>query len=252
MSPNSQGTVAVTAAERARNVLARAVTAHVDWLDGSSPRNEVTGVILDRSDPRTATSRRPVVVEVADVAPLPVADRVRARVRLHGHAEPAPDRPGAIRLRVAAVELEENGSRTPVCPGDLRVAQPDPIATGEGAFLCHLVTDHADLVRTLTRLVDREALDGALRAVPLAVDRTGLTMRVEYGRGHRDVLLAFAEPATCFDEIRTGLGDLAIRARDCTESGRADPSGPRNWRILRDLLASNPAAARLCAPEDSA
>jgi hypothetical protein len=159
-------------------------------------------------------------------------------------------RPGVIRLQLVAAELDERGVGTPVSPAELRAAEPDPIANGEGAFLSHLVRDHTDLVRTLTRLVDPATLDGARRAVPLGIDRHGLTLRVEYRRGHRDVTLAFAEPAESFDQIRIGLRELAIRAHAaCVERrGSAPKQGAR--RSIRDLLAAGPAAARLCAPED--
>ncbi len=239
MSPNSHSVLdRATPAERTRSVLARALSAHVDWLDGRTPLDpgEVSGVILDSSEDGFGP-HRPVVVEVADVAPLPVSDRVRARVRLHGHAQPAASRPGAIRLRVTAVTLEEGDLCTPVSPTELRAAKPDVVAANEGAFLCHLAQDHADLVRILIRLIDRETLDGARRVVPLAVDRHGLTMRVEYRRGHRDVLLAFAAPATTYDEVRCSLRDLALRAH-----------GHCSQRI-QAMLAAGPAAARLCAPD---
>jgi len=126
MSPNSHSPVLVAPpAERARNVLVRAVSAQVSWLEEaeSGIPHEVTSVVLDRPDTGGAPLR-PVVVEVADVAPLPLAERVRARVRLYGHADPLPDRPGAIRLRAMRVELEEAEVRTPIAPDALRAAEP--------------------------------------------------------------------------------------------------------------------------------
>lgn len=250
MSPNSHSPVrGATAAERARNVLSRALSAQVSWLDEAEPSapTETTSVVLDRPD-SGRPPLRPVVVEVADVAPLPVADRVRARVRLYGHADPLPDRPGAIRLRAVRVELEEPELRTPIAPDELRAAEPDPVASREGAFLCHLAHDHRELVGVLTRLIDREVLDGARRAVPLALDRHGLVFRVEYRRGHRDVLLAFPTPAASFDELRAGLRELALRAH-CPCPGGSSATVPRPRRSLRDLLDAGPAAARLCATE---
>jgi hypothetical protein len=47
----------------------------------------------------------------------------------------------------------------------------------------------------LSRLVGRERLQGAVRVRPLAVDRHGLTLRVERVRGHGDVRLTFHRPA---------------------------------------------------------
>lgn len=241
----------LTPAERVRNVLARALSAHVEWLDGQTPldASEVTGVILGRGGEASGGQSRPVTVEVADVAPLPMADRVRARVRLHGHAGPVAGRPGAIRLHAVRVELEEAGTWTQITPDELRAAEADPVASSEGVFLCHLAHDHAGLVRTLTRLIDRDHLDGARRVVPLTVDRMGLTFRVEYRRGHRDVLLGFREPATSFDGVRAGLRDLAMQAH-CHCAPRPAGSVPEPRGGLRDLLAAGPAAARICATEE--
>lgn len=258
VSPHSQlppssgpGRGATPSAERVRSVLTRALSARVEWLDGSSPgTSTVFGVVLDPPEDDRRRDRREVRVEVADVAPLPMADRIRARVRLHGYAAMEASRPGVIRLQLVAAELDQGGASTPVSPDELRAAEPDPIASGEGAFLSHLMRDHADLVRTLTRLVDPATLDGARRAVPLGIDRHGLTLRVEYRRGHRDVTLEYAEPADSFDQVRIGLRELAMRAHAaCVERRAWDP--PRTARRpIRDLLAAGPAAARLCAPED--
>lgn len=239
------------AAERVRSVLTRALSAEVAWLDEDAQETGTAfGVVLDPPGERAHGDRRAVRVEIADVAPLPMVDRIRARVRLHGLAAPEASRPGVIRLQLLAAELDEAGVRTPVSPDVLRSAAPDPIAAGEGAFLSHLVRDHSDLFRTLTRLVDPETLNGARRAVPLALDRRGLTLRVEYRRGHRDVTLPFAQPAESFDEIRRGLRELAIRAHAaCVERRRAAEPPRSARRPIRDLLAAGPAAARLCAPE---
>lgn len=53
-------------------------------------------------------------------------------------------------------------------------------------------------MQRLTRLVDPDSLHGAVRVRPLAVDRHGLTLRVERVRDHGDVRLPFHAPA---DEI---------------------------------------------------
>src|SRR5688572_24041235 len=182
VSPNSHAEPEVSArpAVRARSVLARARIAQVTWLDpaeGEEP-SLVTRVVLDPPDKApggpVAARPRPVVVEIGDVAPLPVAERVRARVRLHGRAVALPD--GGLALRTIFIELEEAEGRTPLSPAELWAAEPDPIAAGEGAFLSHLANSHAELTRSLTRLVDTEVLDGAVKANPLALDRYGLVL----------------------------------------------------------------------------
>lgn len=241
------------AAERARSVLARANGAAACWPD-SSPEDGlpdfVTCVMLDQPGSVLSHSR-PVVVEVADPAPLPCTERIRARVRLEGLACVVDDSPGTIRLHPLRAELEESGSRRLISPDRLWAAEPDLLATREGAFLSHLATGHAELMRTLTRLLDRDSLEGVQRAVPLALDRYGLVFRLEYRRGHHDVRLTFAAPATSAEEVRAGMRDLALRAhgaRPASAGNQAVPE-PRRRRFLRDLLQAGPAAARICSPD---
>lgn len=241
MSPNSPASIessaaAPPAAQRARSALARANGAAVSWLDGPGvgAPGHVTGVVIEEPGSSSSADTRPVVVEVADAAPLPCADRIRARVRLYGHGGLVDGCPDMIRLRPRRVELEESGTTTVISPGSLWAAEPDLLATSEGAFLSHLASGHAALMRTLVRLLEPEVVEGARRAVPLALDGYGLVFRVEYHRGHRDVRLPFPTPATSADEVRAGMRDLAMRAHRCG---------------LSDVLRAGRAAARICSPE---
>ncbi|MGW5172360.1 DUF2470 domain-containing protein [Streptomyces nodosus] len=132
------------------------------------------------------------VLEFADVAPVPVRSRIRARLWLAGSFTPDEDhlvfRPGRLALRrsrqVVSIDAEEYAA-----------AGPDPLAGAEARLLTHLADAHPEAVERLTRLVDPRSLHGAVRVQPLAVDRHGLTLRVERVRDHGDVRLAFHEPA---------------------------------------------------------
>lgn len=219
-----------TRAELARSVLARATDAHARWLHDGEPADpgaRVAGIVLVRDD-ALPDERHLVVVEVADPAPVAVRERIRARVRLHGYAAADPERPGVLRLLVHGVELEVGGRVTWIAPEQLRSAPVDPIAHGEGAFLQHLVTAHADLLQHLAQRLPTSHRH--TRVVPLAVDRHGLTLRAEDRAGHRDLRLDFPEPAATADDVRRGLVALAERP----------PTG------LAALFRSGPAAARIC------
>jgi hypothetical protein len=153
------------------------------------------------------------VLEFADVAPVPVRSRIRARLWLAGSLEPEEDqlafRPTRIALRrangVVVVDLDEYAS-----------AQPDPLATVEAGLLTHLAGAHPDAVQRLTRLVDPAGLQGAVRVQPLAVDRHGLTLRIERARDHGDVRLTFHAPADDVEQLTERVHVLlAQAARAC-------------------------------------
>lgn len=235
-------------ARHARSVLARASSARVTWLGPGAPApHDVPSVVIDRPEAPTPAGRRTAMVEVTDVAALPARDRVRARVRLHGYAEQgAPDAETAeerpIRIAVHTVELEADGRVRLLRPEDLRDAEPDPFARREAAFLSHLATAHAGLVDALGRLAAQgEPVD---RVVPLALERQGLTFRVEQPDGHRDVLLAFPTPVETPEDVRRAMLRLADHAAACGR-GREE----RGQRLLPALFRSGPAAARICRPD---
>jgi hypothetical protein len=237
-------------ASQARSVLARASSARVTWLGpGAAAPHDVPSVAIDRPDAPTPARRRPAVVEVTDVAPLPTRERVRARVRLHGYAEqaaptPRTDAAGArpVRIAVEAVELESGGRTHLIRPAELREARPDPFARREARFLSHLATTHAEVVAALGELASRGR--PVERVVPLALEREGITLRLERAAGHDDVLLAFPAPAETPDDVRRAMLQLAERAAACGR-GRDE----RGQRLLPALFRSGPAAARICRPD---
>jgi hypothetical protein len=237
-----------TAAERARTtvrlspylrVRTPGAAAEVD-LHGTDPDGSVVLVLPDDSPVvaavRAAGRDVPVLVDGTDLCPVPVADRVRGRVRLVGWVhEPAPplrrelalvvaDRDGAGALldigagrTVLYVDVAEvlyaAGAADPddpaavafVPPTAYAAARPDPLAGTEAALLGHLVRGHPAELARLAAL-----LPSALRpgAVPVALDRHGLVLR-SAGADHR---LGFSAPVGCPRELPARMRELLTRA----------------------------------------
>ncbi|WP_330343805.1 DUF2470 domain-containing protein [Streptomyces longwoodensis] len=193
-------------AERARSVLAAAWSCAVT-ADGA--REEFVGAHTVTDDGRVLLAPGPdsalrtaalcaprgephAVLEFADVAPVPVRHRVRARLWLAGWFTPEDDR---LALHPTRIVLKEHSGAVLVGPEEFAAAAPDPHVTAEAHLLTHLADAHPDAVERLTRLVGQDSLHGAVRVRPLAVDRHGLTLRIERLRGHGDVRLPFHRPA---------------------------------------------------------
>lgn len=199
-------TAAPSAAERARSVLAAAWSCAVTAGGG---REEFVGahtvtddgrVLLDVPEDSallTAAICAPpgepsAVLEFADVAPVPVRDRIRARLWLAGRFSV---RDGRLAFQPTRVVLRQASGAVLVDLDDFATGAPDPLATAEARLLTHLADCHPDAVERLTRLVGMSSLHGAVRVQPLAVDRHGLTLRIERVRAGGDVRLPFHAPA---------------------------------------------------------
>lgn len=87
-------------------------------------------------------------------------------------------------------------------------------------LLTHLADTHPGAVERLTRLID--PVHGAVRVRPLAVDRHGLTLRIERARTHGDVRLPFHTPADDVAQLTERMHRLLAR-----------PSGPGCQRALQ-------------------
>ncbi len=109
--------------------------------------------------------------------------------------------------------LEDAEGRTFVTLEELERAETDPVAACEAGMLTHLVDDHSELVPLLLRLVRPTPERDMVRAVPLAMDRYGVTLRLEYPRSHRDVRLPFPKPVTDIDQAGPQIHALLAAAR---------------------------------------
>ncbi|MFD9974360.1 DUF2470 domain-containing protein [Streptomyces sp. NPDC059017] len=171
-----------------------------------------------------------VVLKFTDVAPVAVRDRVRSRVTVAGWLAPAApecEESGTATFRVvtAHVALETPAGPVTVALDELALARPDVLALHEAAMLTHLVDDHADVVALLTRLVDLRLLQGVVRVWPLAMDRRGITLRLEHPHSHRDVLLSFPGPVHDPGHAGDRIRELLAAARACRRGSRL-PSRP--------------------------
>ncbi len=227
MGDSQTWTAAPSAAERARSVLAAAWSCAVTAEGG---REEFVGAHTVTEDGRvllhvpedstllTAAICAPrgepsAVLEFADVAPVPVGNRIRARLWMAGWFVPDD---GHLAFQATRVVLRLASGAVVVALDEFAAAAPDPLATAEARLLTHLADCHADAVERLTRLVDSDSLHGAVRVQPLAVDRHGLTLRIERARAHGDVRLAFHRPADDVAQLTERMHVLLTQAGTAT------------------------------------
>ncbi|MEV5884670.1 DUF2470 domain-containing protein [Streptomyces sp. NPDC052020] len=223
MGDNHTWTAEPTAAQRARSVIAAAWSCAVAAEGG---REEPVGAHTVTEDGRLfldvpedspllaaalcAPRGEPsAVVEFADVAPVPVRNRIRARLWLAGQLAVAD---GRLAFQPTRVVLRQQSGAVVVGLDEFAAAAPDPLATAEARLLTHLADCHGDAVERLTRLMDAGSLYGAVRVRPLAVDRHGLTLRIERVRAHGDVRLPFHAPADTVAQLTERVHVLLTQA----------------------------------------
>ncbi len=155
------------------------------------------------------------IIEVTDLAPTPVRDRVRAHASLSGWLTPAAVHQNgngepelSTVLDLAAAELTVDGTVSSVEPDEFAAAEPDPLATEEAELLCHLDHHHPRTVAQLTRLVDPRHRYGVRRVLPVRLDQHGLVLRLERARNHRDVRLDFTPALRNPDELGARIAVL--------------------------------------------
>ncbi|BCJ61240.1 hypothetical protein Jiend_46620 [Micromonospora endophytica] len=170
------------------------------------------------------TRRREVaaIIQVTDLAPTPVRDRVRGHGTLSGWLAPTTLRitdGGAgdltALLDLAAAEISIDGVTTPVDPDEFAAAEPDPLAADEAELLGHLNHHHPRTIEQLFRLIDPRHRYGVRRVVPIRLDRHGLVLRLERVRGHVDVRLAFDSALRHPDELGTRMAALLRHRPHC-------------------------------------
>ncbi|MER6678731.1 DUF2470 domain-containing protein [Streptomyces sp. NPDC000983] len=220
-----------TAAERARSILTAAHSmtvitdghhAEVRRLDGAGVMGHVHLHAPFEGPGAPRDGRVPVRLELTDIAPTAVRDRLRARVTVTGLlAGPYdPHSADSTCMEFGQCVLEDGSGRVYVTLQELEAAEPDPVATCEAGMLTHLVDEHPELVPLLLRLVRPHPGRGVRRALPVGIDRYGLTLRLERSRSHDDVRLPFHKPVRDIDHVGAQIHALLTAARRLSHSGR--------------------------------
>lgn len=222
---------APTAAERVRSVLATAhsltavsdgTRAEVRRLDGEKVLGHFHLHAPGEGVEPPGGRRVPVRLELTDVAPTPVRDRVRARVTLTGllAAPYDPRSQESVCMEFGQAVLEDGSGRRYVTLRELEVAEPDPVAPGEASMLTHLLDDHPEFVSLFLRLVRPRPDTGVVRALPVGIDRYGIVLRLEYAHSHRDARVPFRTPVSHIDRLGPQIHSLLAVARRAAHPGR--------------------------------
>ncbi|MFD3676799.1 DUF2470 domain-containing protein [Streptomyces sp. NPDC058613] len=218
-----------TDAERVRSILAAAhsMTVVADGLQTEVRHLDGTDVLgrlhlhpaapAAGNPPAAPHDERPSIrLEFTDIAPTPVRDRVRARVTVLGrlltpYAQASTGDSTCMEYGQAILETADGFSCINL--EELDEACPDPLAPYEAGMLTHLLDDHPDLVTLLLRLVEPLPTAAVLRALPVAMDRYGITLRLEERRRHHDVRLAFPSPLDHVEQSGAQIQALFSAAR---------------------------------------
>ncbi|WP_329378235.1 DUF2470 domain-containing protein [Streptomyces sp. NBC_01351] len=203
----------VLAAAHSMTVVTDGLHSEVRHLDGGDPMGRLH---LHPAEPGGDHEHRPAIrLEFTDIAPTPVRDRVRARVTLLGRLlTPYSDESAdSTCMEFGRAVLQTARGISYIGLDELDAAAPDPLAPYEAGMLTHLLDDHADLVTLLLRLVRPMPTAAVARALPVAMDRYGITLRLEEQRGHRDVRLPFPSPLDHVDQSGAQIQALFSAAR---------------------------------------
>lgn len=182
------------------------------------------------SDDQVGSESETTMVELVDLAPVPLREPVRGLLWITGELTPVElatarqlalelvaERPdprlldlghGATMLRLTPLSMvvaDADGTH-PVTPETFAAAVEDPFCHQEAGWLRHLELSHTDVIHTLRRHLPDHLLGGHVR--PLGLDRYGLRLRVEAIEGDHDVRLAFEQPIATLDELSVELRRL--------------------------------------------
>ncbi|HET6858133.1 MAG TPA: DUF2470 domain-containing protein [Streptomyces sp.] len=231
MRPHSTPVTQPTPAERVQSILqvAQSMTVvndgchtEVHRLAGAGALGHIHLHAPTDDTPAVPQARLPVRLEFTDIAPTAVRDRLRARVTLTGLlAAPYRDEsPQSACMEFGQALIEDGRGRQFVALDDLWAATPDPMAGSEADMLTHLVDSHRELVPLMVRLVRPRPARGVLRAVPLAMDRYGVVLRLEYPTRNVDIRLPFATPVSRIEQAGPQIRALLAAARRASHRNR--------------------------------
>ncbi|MBW1596748.1 DUF2470 domain-containing protein [Streptomyces sp. JJ38] len=186
------------------------------------------------------------VMDITDVAPVSVPQRVRGHAQIGGWLTTVrgddelalasalladrlpPEPPGgapervALRLEFGEAVVEDLWGEGHVEPEEFAAARPDPLARHEADLLQHLAAAHEERVHGLCALLGERGAGcaaAALRAVPLALDRFGLRVRYCAPAGEQaepfDVHFPFPGPVADVAGLRRAMHRLFDAAEEC-------------------------------------
>ncbi|WP_043262853.1 DUF2470 domain-containing protein [Streptomyces sp. CT34] len=216
-----------TSAERVRSILASAhsmtvvtdgVRTEVRHLDNKTAFGHIHLHAPSEDADVKPSTLIPIRLELTDISPTPVRDRLRARVTMTGllAAPYNTETAESTCMEFGQAFLDGPDGRSQVTFQDLEATELDPIAASEAGMLTHLLDQHSKLIPLLLRLVHPRPERGMTRALPVAMDRYGLTLRLEYPHAHRDVRLPFKTTVTNIDQAGPQVRALLATARRVT------------------------------------
>jgi hypothetical protein len=184
-------------------------------------------VLLPDDHPLVGNSPVTTMIELVDLAPVPLREPIRGLLWITGRLSPLP----ADTARTTAVELagrrpdprlldlghgatmlslepltlvvaDADGTH-PVTQEEFTASEPDPFCHQEAGWLRHLELSHTEVLHTMRRHLPDHLHGGHLR--PLGLDRFGLRLRVETIEDDHDVRLAFERPIATLSELSAEL-----------------------------------------------
>lgn len=221
-----------SAAERTRTLVQSTASAAllIPGLDGArqdemTPRERIAGsdgdlfllFAADSPAVRTATHAEaddlPAVLEITDVAPVAVPNRIRGRAWVSGWLTTTPElpaRPGCVwlRLEIDEVSLDDLWGAEPVEAEAFTAARADPLVAHEAELLQHLASSHAEQLGWLCALAGDACGAVPLRAVPLALDRFGLRVRFTGEGPAFDARFEFLSPVRAQEDLHRAMHAL--------------------------------------------
>ncbi len=169
------------------------------------------------------------VMEITDVAPVSVPQRIRGRSwvagwltavpasesgacrRLLARAHPAGPVPGPawtlLRMEVGEAYVDDLWGQEHVEPDEFARADADPLSRHEAELLQHLAASHASQLRSLCSLLGEQSAECAKprQIAPLSLDRYGLRLRCRTDNSCFDARFDFPEPVNDVGQLRRAM-----------------------------------------------
>ena len=184
-------------------------------------------LLLPDDHPLVGEAPLTTMVELVDMAPVPLREPVRGLLWITGRLTALTESSArALAVELSAVKpdprlldlghgatmlcleplsmvVADADGTHPLTPAEFTAADADPFCHEEAGWLRHLELAHTDVLHTLRRHLPDQLQGGHLR--PLGLDRFGLRLRVEAIEDDHDVRLAFERPIATLPELSAEL-----------------------------------------------